>query len=180
MIIEDCLNLGLLMRGEIIWTKSNGTGGSCAWGSWKSAKNPTLRDVHEYILTFSKGDYSREFTGENDITRDEFMTYTQSVWNFPPESAKRVKHPAPFPLELPKRLIKLYSFKGDTVLDPFSGSGSTVLASKILGRNFIAFDTNQSYNDIATSRLRELENLLNEKRLFSHSQNITEHKRGTA
>lgn len=152
-IIEDCLKLGFLMRGEIIWQKTSGAGGSCAWGSWKSAKNPILRDTHEYILVFSKGDYSRLFRGISDITSEEFMRYTQSIWTFPPESARRVKHPAPFPLELPRRLIKLYSYVNDIVIDPFNGSGSTCIAAKQHKRRYIGVDIDPKYNEIAMNRL---------------------------
>jgi len=97
-IIGLMLDLGFLMRGEIIWKKANGANGSCAWGSYMSASNPTIRDLHEYILVFSKGRFDRvRKKGENTISAEEFMRATLSVWDIPPESAKRVGHPAPFP-----------------------------------------------------------------------------------
>ena len=98
------IDLGFLMRGEIIWHKGAGAGVSMAWGSWQSAANPVLRDVHEYILVFSKGSYARKKTEdkENSIAKEQFMEWTKSVWTMNPESAKKVGHPAPFPVELPR------------------------------------------------------------------------------
>jgi site-specific DNA-methyltransferase (adenine-specific) len=124
-ITESMLRLGYLMRGEIIWNKAASASPSTAWGSWKSAANPTLRDVHEYILVFSKGAFKRQppQKRENSITREEFLEYTKSVWTFPAESASKNGHPAPFPVELPRRLIQLYSFKGEVVLTHSWGVG---------------------------------------------------------
>lgn len=138
-------DLGLLMRGEIIWVKGNGVSGSCAWGSWMSAGNPTLRDLHEYILVFSKQSFNKPMKGLSTISRDEFMAATTSVWKIPPESARRVKHPAPFPVALVERLIHLYTFEGETVLDPFMGSGSTAVAALNCGRNFVGYEINPDY-----------------------------------
>jgi site-specific DNA-methyltransferase (adenine-specific) len=153
-IIDEMESLGLLMRGEIIWDKSASAGTSTAWGSWRSAANPTLRDVHEYILIFSKDTYKRERNGRsNTISDDEFLTSTKSLWSFPAESARKVKHPAPFPVELPHRLIQLYTFKGDVVLDPFGGSGSTALAAMKAGRHFVLCDNSAEYVAIAHGRL---------------------------
>ena len=152
-VIEEMNALGFLMRGEIIWQKAAGAGSSTAWGSWMSASNPTLRDVHEYILVFSKGSMGRSVKGESSITRDEFLEYTKSVWSFQPASAKKVGHPAPFPVELPYRLIQLYSFKGDVVLDPFCGSGTTCLAALQTGRHYVGFDVSEEYVELARRRL---------------------------
>src|SRR3712207_416076 len=114
--------LPIFMRGEIIWNKAASSGISTAWGSWQSASNPTLRDVHEYVLMFSKGTFYRSsHNKENTITKGEFLTFTKSTWDFPAESATRASHPAPFPIELPYRCIQLYTFKGEVVLDPFCG-----------------------------------------------------------
>ncbi|MFL6498345.1 MAG: DNA-methyltransferase, partial [Nitrososphaera sp.] len=116
-IIEDMHELGFLMRGEIIWNKAASSGISTAWGSWQSASNPTLRDVHEYVIIFSKGTFSRSsHNKENTITKEEFLTFTKSMWDFPAESATRTGHPAPFPTELPYRCIQLYTFRGEVVL----------------------------------------------------------------
>jgi site-specific DNA-methyltransferase (adenine-specific) len=151
-LLED---LGFLLRGEIVWQKARGAGGSCAWGSWRSAKNPTLRDVHEYVVVASKGSFRRSRIGEDTIGRDEFLEATVSVWPIPPASARRIGHPAPFPVELPRRLIELYTFRGDLVLDPFIGSGSTAVAAVETGRHFVGYDTDQTYLDIARTRIAE-------------------------
>lgn len=147
--------IGYLMRGEIIWVKAKGASGSCAWGSWRSAKNPTLRDLHEYVLVFSKGRFDRVTKGENTVERDAFMRDTLSVWEIPPASARKVGHPAPFPIELPKRLIELYTYRGDLVLDPFCGAGSACVAAAQLGRHYIGYDVEPEYLEIARNWLRE-------------------------
>ncbi len=147
---------GLLMRGEIIWDKSSSAGTSTAWGSWRSATNPSLRDVHEYILIFSKDSFRRA-KGKSTITRDEFLEYTKSVWRFPAASARRIGHPAPFPIELPHRLIQLYSFEGDVILDPFMGSGTTAVAALKCGRRFVGYEKNPDYVSLAMNRLAKPE-----------------------
>lgn len=155
LITADMLDVGFKMRGEVIWNKSASAGVSCAWGSWKSATNPVLRDVHEYIMVYSKGNFTRKRgkSKESTIQKNEFLEWTKSIWTFPSESAKRVGHPAPFPVELPSRAIKLLSFKGDVVLDPFIGSGTTAVAAEKLGRKWIGYDTSKHYVDIAYRRL---------------------------
>ena len=145
--------LGFLPMGEIIWQKGRGASGSYAWGSWRSARSPRLRDLHEYLLVFSKQAYSRPDKGESDISADEFMESTLSVWQVQPESARRVGHPAPFPVELARRVIKLYSYVGDVVLDPFMGSGTTCLAALQTGRRYIGFDISPEYVKLAEARL---------------------------
>ncbi|MEB2837355.1 MAG: site-specific DNA-methyltransferase [Desulfurococcales archaeon] len=150
-------SIGFLLRGEVIWDKGEAvSGSSTAWGTWMSAVNPTLRDQHEYIIILSKGGFKRRRPpgGRDTITREEFLEYTRSVWRFPPESARRVGHPAPFPLELPRRCIQLYTFTGDVVLDPFAGSGTTCVAAKMLGRHYLCIDNNPDYARIALERLR--------------------------
>lgn len=149
------LELGFLMRGEIIWHKGAGAGVSLAWGSWRSATNPVLRDVHEYILIFSKGTWRRPKPPdkENTISRDQFLEWTKSVWTLSPESARKVGHPAPFPVELPARLIQLYSFRGDVVLDPFMGSGTTAVAALQAGRFYVGYEINPEYVALAEKRL---------------------------
>lgn len=156
-IMQDMLEMGFKMRGEIIWNKGGSAGASTAWGSWQSASNPTLRDVHEYILVFCKGEFSRNgHVRKSTISRKEFLDFTKSIWTFPTESAKRVGHPAPFPVELPRRLIQLYSFKGDIILDPFAGSGSTCVAAVKTGRKFVAYEKNDDYVATARKRLMRL------------------------
>jgi modification methylase len=156
-IIEDMHELGFLMRGEIIWNKAASSGTSTAWGSWQSASNPTLRDVHEYVLIFSKGTFHRSsHNRENTITKGEFLAFTRSTWNFPAESATRTGHPAPFPIELPYRCIQLYTFKGEVVLDPFCGIGSTCIAAIKSGRHFVGYDVSKEYVEIANRRINHL------------------------
>ena len=155
-IAEDMLNLGFAMRGELIWHKGSSAGASTAWGSWKSATNPTLRDVHEYILVFSKGNFRRKGEGKKStVSREEFLELTKSVWTLPAESARRVGHPAPFPVELPRRLIQLYSFRGDVILDPFCGSGSTCIASLRTDRRFVGYEKSTAYAKLAERRIRK-------------------------
>ena len=156
-LAQDMMDMGFAMRGEIIWNKGSSAGPSTAWGSWKSASNPTLRDVHEYILIFSKETYSRNGSaGKSTITRDEFLELTKSVWTFSAESARRVNHPAPFPVELPRRLIQLYSFEHDIVLDPFVGSGTTCVAAHECGRRYIGYEKNIAYARRAERRIAAL------------------------
>jgi len=158
-IIQDMLEIGFLMRGEIIWDKGASAGASTAWGSWRSAVNPTLRDVHEYILVFSKEAFNRRKPPdkENTIAREEFLEFTKSVWTFPTESATKVGHPAPFPVELPYRLIQLYTFKGDVVLDPFIGSGTTAIAALQTGRFYIGYEVDEDYVKLAEERIKSTE-----------------------
>lgn len=147
--------IGFLPLGEIIWIKGKAQSGSCAWGSWKSAKAPRLRDVHEYLLVFCKESFSRLEQGESDITREEFLQYTLSVWEVPPESARRVGHPAPFPVELARRVIKLFTYRGDVVLDPFCGSGSTLVAAHLTKRRWVGYEIVPEYCELALRRLHE-------------------------
>ena len=156
-IIRDMLALGFQMRGEIIWDKAASAAASTAWGSWRSAANPTLRDVHEYILVFSKDTFRRQppTPQANTISRDEFLECTKSVWTFSAESARKIGHPAPFPVELPYRLIQLYSFANDIVLDPFMGSGQTALAALKAGRHYVGYEVDAGYVDLALRRIRD-------------------------
>lgn len=151
------IKVGFLPMGEIIWQKAKGSNSSCAWGSWQSAKAPRLRDIHEYLLVFAKGSFSRPDSGESDIGREEFMESTLSVWQIPSESARRVGHPAPFPVQLASRVIQLYSYVGDVVLDPFVGSGTTCVAAKQTGRHYVGFDVSPEYCELANNRLAELD-----------------------
>jgi modification methylase len=153
-ISKVMIEIGFKMRGEIIWNKAAGAGISTAWGSWQSATNPSLRDVHEYILVFSKGDYKREKGSKsNSITKEQFIDWTKSIWTFNSESAKKIGHPAPFPEELPYRLIQLYSFQGDIVLDPFMGSGTTAVSALKSDRYFVGYENSQEYINLANRRI---------------------------
>jgi modification methylase len=148
---------GFLPMGEIIWRKAKGASGNCAWGSWQSAKAPRLRDIHEYLLVFAKEHFSRPDRGASDISRDEFMKATLSIWEVAPESAKRVGHPAPFPVALAEKVIHLYSYVDDVVLDPFLGSGSTCVAAVRTGRHFVGFDISPEYCTLAENRIAEIQ-----------------------
>ncbi len=156
-IIQDMSEIGFLMRGEIIWNKASSSSPSTAWGTWRSASNPVLRDIHEYILVFSKETFDRaKVPGKlSTIERDEFLEFTKSVWTFPAESARKVGHPAPFPVELPYRLIQLYTFQGEVVLDPFCGSGTTCVAALKSGRHYVAYENVPDYVKLAENRLDE-------------------------
>ena len=165
-ISQMMIEIGFNMRGEIIWNKAASASPSTAWGSWMSASNPILRDIHEYILIFSKGDYKRERkkdekeTKQNTISREEFMEWTKSIWTFNAESAKRVGHPAPFPVDLPYRLIQLYSFTTDIILDPFMGSGTTAIAALKSNRYFVGFEINEEYINLSKQRIAPYKNMI--------------------
>ena len=148
-------DVGFLLRGEIIWQKAKSAGGSTAWGSWQSAKNPTLRDVHEYVIVAGKGPFKRVRAGEDTISKDDFLDATVSIWDILPESARRIGHPAPFPVELPRRLVELYTFAGDLVLDPFLGSGSTAVAAVQAGRHYVGYEVDPAYVAMAERRIAD-------------------------
>ncbi len=162
-ILQD--DLGMLLRGEIIWRKAAGSNGSCAWGSFCKPSNPVLRDTTERVVVAAKGRFDRaispserrkqDLPWEATIERDEFMASTLDLWEIPPESARRVGHPAPFPVELPRRLIELYTYKHDLVLDPFMGSGSTLVAAVNAGRRAVGYDTDKQYVQLAIERLQQ-------------------------
>jgi site-specific DNA-methyltransferase (adenine-specific) len=156
-ILRDMTEIGFLMRGEVIWHKGASASPSTAWGSWRSPANPTLRDVHEYILIFSKAGFSRQNPAQRraTISRDEFLELTKSVWTFPAVSAKSVGHPAPFPVELPHRLIQLYTFAGDVVLDPFMGSGQTAIAAIQCKRRYVGYEIETDYLRLAERRIKQ-------------------------
>lgn len=162
-ILQD--DLGLLLRGEIIWQKAAGASGSCAWGSFQNSSNPVLRDLTERVIVVSKGRFDRALSrreraarglpSEVSIFKDEFMEATTDVWEIPPESATRVGHPAPFPVELPLRLIHLYTYRGDLILDPFMGSGTAAVAAIRSDRHFVGYDVEPNYVEAAVSRVAE-------------------------
>lgn len=172
-ILQD--DLGLLLRGEIVWRKGRGMSGSCAWGSFASATNPVLRDTTERIIIASKGRFNRArsrarraregLPHEDSLSTDEFLEATLDVWEIHPESALRVGHPAPFPIALPERLINLYTFEGDLVLDPFMGSGTTLVAAARSRRCSVGYDLDPAYVEIARTRLAERSDEPSEYRL---------------
>jgi DNA modification methylase len=162
-ILQD--DLRLLLRGEILWAKQRGSSGSCAWGTFAKAANPVLRDVTERVIVASKGRFDRALSSRerqrlglpwrSTIERDDFLEETLDVWEIPPESATRIGHPAPFPVELPARLIELYTYRGDLVLDPFVGSGTTAVAAVRTGRHFAGYDVDPTYIDLARDRVED-------------------------
>ena len=162
--------LKLLLRGEVIWVKSRGAAGSCAWGSFQRPTNPVIRDLSERVIIASKGRFDRALNprqrsakglpSEVSLFRDEFMEATTDIWEIAPERASRVNHPAPFPVELPERLIHLYTYRGDLVLDPFMGSGTTGVAAVANERHYAGYDTDPDYVAAAQARIdREGERL---------------------
>jgi DNA modification methylase len=160
-ILQD--DLALLPRGEVVWVKGKGATGSTAWGSFQSAANPVLRDLSERVVIASKGRFDRAVSRpdrvklglphENTITKEEFMEATLDVWNIAPESAKRVGHPAPFPVDLPARCIRLFTYVGDVVLDPFMGYGTTAVAAVRNDRRYLGFETDSHYVELAEQRI---------------------------
>jgi DNA modification methylase len=154
-IIQDLQEIGFIMRGEIIWNKASSASPSTAWGTWLSAANPILRDVHEYILVFSKEAFNRKnLPGKiSTITKEDFLEFTKSIWTFNAESARKIGHPAPFPTELPYRLIQMYTFKNEVILDPFCGSGSSFIAALQTDRHYIGYDTEEEYVRLAEKRI---------------------------
>ena len=164
-VIDILESLGYLLRGEIVWQKSHAAGGSCAWGTYQRPGNPVLRDITERIVVASKGRFDRAISppdradrglpNQGSMTMDDFVDATTDLWDIPTESATRVGHPAPFPVELPRRLIELFTYRGDLVLDPFMGSGSTAVASVRTQRHYVGFDTDASYVALAERRAAE-------------------------
>ena len=164
-VIEILQTLGFLLRGEVVWWKGRAAGGSCAWGSFQRPANPVLRDVTERIVIAGKGRFDRAVPPRRrqeqglpsitTISRDEFLEATTDLWELPPESATRVGHPAPFPVALPTRLIELYTYEGDLVLDPFMGVGTTAVAAVRTGRHFVGFETDAGYVGRARQRLAD-------------------------
>ncbi len=160
-ILQD--KLRLLLRGEVVWVKSRASSGNCAWGSFQRPTNPTLRDLTERVIIASKGRFDRaidaktrgatQLPSASSLTRDEFMEATLDVWEIAPESARRVGHPAPFPVELPERLIHLYTYVGDVVLDPFMGSGSTAVAAVRTHRHYLGYDLDAEFANLARERI---------------------------
>ncbi|HEY6532251.1 MAG TPA: site-specific DNA-methyltransferase, partial [Acidimicrobiales bacterium] len=162
-VTEILQDLGLLLRGEVVWWKGRAAGGSCAWGTFQRPSNPVLRDVTERVVIASKGRFDRALSPAErerqglphrvSISRDEFLEATTDLWEMAPESATRVGHPAPFPVELPERFIHLYTYVGDVVLDPFMGSGTTAVAAVRTDRRFVGYDTDPDYVARADERI---------------------------
>lgn len=149
----------LIWKGEILWEKHNYNCKYTAWGSWKSPSNPYLKYTWEFLEVFSKGTLKHYGKKENaDITADEFKKWVYAKWDIAPEyNMKKYGHPAMFPEELAERVIKLFSFRGDTVLDPFNGVGTTCVVAKKLRRKYIGIDISEEYCKKAEERLRSIQ-----------------------
>lgn len=173
-ITEDILSVGFLMRGQIIWDKASSSSGSTAWGSWQSAANPTLRDTHEYILVFCKETYSRPHVAGrySTISKTDFLELTKSVWQFSAESAKKIGHPAPFPIELPRRCIELYTYSDEIILDPFIGSGATAIAALSTRRRFIGYEINEQFVHLTEKRVSQWFESSSQKKLELHTAEV--------
>lgn len=149
--------VGYRYHSTIVWNEGN-ISRRTAWGSWKSASAPYVIAPVELIVVLYKSDWHKKSgSGQSDITRDEFMSWTNGLWTFSGESKQRTGHPAPFPIELPRRCIKLFSYIGDVVLDPFMGSGTTLVAAAALGRIGVGVEIDQRYCELAKKRLSQAE-----------------------
>jgi len=166
-VVSIAKKIGWRYHTTIIWNEQN-ISRRTAWGSWLSASAPFVIAPVEVILVMFKETWRKRKRGVSDITRDEFIEWTNGVWTFNGEQRSRIGHPAPFPIELPKRCIKLFSFVGDVVLDPFVGSGTTLLACYQLRRVGIGVDISRAYCELAIKRLRAL---IDQKELFSNQGN---------
>jgi len=158
IISNQLLNIGFLWKGEILWEKNNYNCKYTAWGSWQSPSSPYLKYTWEFVEIFCKGDLKKKGNKENiDITGDEFKEWVYAKWSIAPErKMKEYGHPAMFPEKLVERLLKLFSYRGDIVLDPFNGVGTTTYVAKQLGRQYIGFDISKTYCDKAIERLSKL------------------------
>jgi len=155
IISRQLAGLGLLWKAELVWEKNNYNAKYTAWGSWKSPSMPYIKYTWEFIEVFAKGTHKKAGRREDiDITAEEFKEWVLGRWSFPPETRmKDHNHPAMFPEELPRRLMKLFSYKNDIVLDPFNGAGTTTLVASRLGRRFIGIDLSSEYCVTALGRL---------------------------
>ncbi|MFA5266758.1 MAG: site-specific DNA-methyltransferase [Methanoregula sp.] len=157
VISRQLADLGLLWKAEFLWEKNNYNAKYTAWGSWKSPSMPYIKYTWEFIEVFSKESHKKSGRSEDiDITGDEFKEWVLGKWSFPPEiRMKDYDHPAMFPEELPRRLMKLFSYKNDIVLDPFNGAGTSSLVAYKLGRRFIGIDVSRQYCDTALARINQ-------------------------
>ncbi len=154
-ISHQLAGLGLLWKAEFLWEKNNYNAKYTAWGSWKSPSMPYIKYTWEFIEVFDKETHKKSGRREDiDITAEEFKEWVLGRWSFPPEiHMKNYDHPAMFPEELPRRLMKLFSYKNDIVLDPFNGAGTTTLVAWKLQRRFIGIDISDQYCNTALQRL---------------------------
>ncbi len=159
IVSKQLLDLGLLWKGEILWEKNNYNCKYTAWGSWKSPSMPYLKYTWEFIEVFSKDSHKKAGDREKaDISGEEFKKWVYAKWSIAPErQMKDFGHPAMFPEEIPNRLLKLFSYQGDVVLDPFNGVGTTTLVAKKLKRHYIGMDISKAYCEKAEARITDFE-----------------------
>ena len=151
-ITQIAKEVGWKYQTTIIWNEGN-ISRRTAWGSWMSASAPYVIAPVELIVVFYKKEWKKNYKGQNDISKQEFMEWTNGIWTFNGESKKRIGHPAPFPRELPKRCIKLFSYVGDTIFDPFLGSGTTLIEAKLNNRIGVGLDISKEYCKLAKNRI---------------------------
>jgi len=159
--------VGYKYQSTIVWNEQN-ISRRTAWGSWLSASAPYVIAPVEMIVVLYKGQWKKKNKGFSDISQEEFIEWTNGMWTFSGESKKRVGHPAPFPLELPKRCIKLFSYVGDTVLDPFAGSGTTLISAYKLERKAIGVEISKEYFNLAKERIQK--ECFSQRELFYESK----------
>ncbi len=147
--------IGFQYHSTIVWNEGN-ISRRTAWGSWMRASAPYVIAPVELIVVLYKEQWKKTSgSGQSDMSKEEFMEWTNGLWTFPGESKKRIGHPAPFPLELPRRCIKLFSYVGDTVLDPFMGSGTTLVAARLNKRRGIGIEVDEDYCKLAKERVNQ-------------------------
>lgn len=179
-IYADLVEIGrktqFSFRTEICWYKQNAVGRKTAWGSYMSCSNPIIRRNHEYILVWSKGDYKLEGDSElSDMTKKEFEEWTFSTWHIQPETRNLNDHPAPYPEELARRIIKLFSYRDNLILDPFMGTGTTGVVCKKHARNYIGIDNSPTDVEYATARIENIGDIFTE--YVTRSTRINEQKK---
>lgn len=157
LMSKQLLNHNLIWKGEILWEKNNYNCKYTAWGSWKSPSMPYLKYTWEFVEIFSKDTHKKAGdSSKADITGDEFKKWVYAKWSIAPErKMKDYGHPAMFPKELATRLMKLFSYQGDIVLDPFNGVGTTTLCAAETGRKYIGVDISSKYCNVSRKRIEQ-------------------------
>ena len=157
LISQHCMKRKMIWKGEVLWEKNNYNCKYTAWGSWKSPSNPYLKYTWEFVEIFCKGEMKKSGEKDNiDISADEFKEWVVAKWSMAPEKKmKQYNHPAMFPEKLVERVLKLFSYQNDVILDPFNGAGTTTAVAHRLGRIFLGFDTSEKYCETARQRLNK-------------------------